>query len=467
MSTKLWKGLIIIGVGIGIWFWPVPAGLKPEAWRLFAVFAATILGLVLQPLPMGVTCFVSITFAALVGVLQPAQVLSGFSNLTIWLIVSAFLFSRGFIKTGLGRRIAFVIMRAIGHRTLNLAYALAISDLIISPATPSVTARSGGIVFPIAKSLAVAFGSEPGPTSRRMGAFLIQSVTHVSMVTSALFLTSQAGNTLVAALALKTLNYQIDWLLWIKAAIVPGAISFVLVPYLIYRFYPPEIKETPEAKQIAQQELDQMGPMKRTEKVLMFVFVTSLLLWATGQWTNIDPTVVGMIGVSIMLLGNVLDWQDVIGEKAGWDTMVWMCSIIALAGFLNSLGFIGWFSKIISGSLVGLPWTAALLLIVILYMYTQYAFAGLSAHVTALFPALAAVAIATGAPVAMTVLCLGFVSSLCCCLTHYASGPSPIFFGAGYTDVRTWWKIGFWISLVHMLIWGGVGVVWWRFLGLW
>lgn len=467
MNSKLLKSLLAIGIGAAIWFSPVPEGLKLQAWRLFAIFAATIAGLILQPLPMGVTCFLSITFTALVGVLKPEQVLSGFGNLTIWLIVSAFLFSRGFIKTGLGRRIAFLIMRAIGHRTINLAYALAISDLIISPATPSVTARSGGIIFPIAKSLAVAFDSEPGTTARRMGAFLIQSVTHVSMVTSTLFLTSQAGNTLVAALAAKTLNYEIDWLLWFKASVVPGLLSFLLMPYLLYKFYAPEIKETPEARQIAQKELDQMGPLKTAEKILIFVFVSSLFLWATGQWTKVNPTVVGMLGVCIMLVGNVLDWQDMIGEKSAWDTMMWMGSIITLAGFLNSLGFIAWFSKIVSASIVGLSWTAALALILFIYMYTQYAFAGLSAHVTALFPALAAVAIATGAPVALTVLSLGFVSSLCGCLTHYASGPSPIFFGAGYTDVKTWWKIGFWISLVHLLVWGVVGSIWWKVIGLW
>ena len=467
MNAKLIKGAIVIGIGAAIWFSPVPAGLKPEAWRLFAIFAATILGLVLQPMPMGTVCIVSLTFTALVKVLTPAQVLSGFSNITIWLIVSAFLFSRAFIKTGLGRRIAFVIMRAIGHKTLNLSYALALSDLIISPATPSVTARSGGIIFPIAKSLAVAFGSEPGASSRRMGAFLIQSVTHVSMVTSSMFMTSQAGNTLVVALAAKTLNYNVDWLLWAKAAVVPGVISLLLVPYLLYKFYPPEIRETPEAKELAQQELTQLGPMKAEEKVLTFVFISSLILWATGQWTKIDPTIVGMLGVSVMLMGNVLDWQDVIGEKGAWDTMVWMGSIIALAGFLNTLGFIPWFSKLVAASLTGFAWTTALALILVLYMYTQYAFAGLSAHVTALFPALAAVAIATGAPVAMTVLSLGFVSSLCGCLTHYASGPSPIFFGAGYTDVKTWWKIGFWMSLVHLVVWVGIGSVWLKVLGLW
>ncbi|MCX7779739.1 MAG: anion permease [Negativicutes bacterium] len=461
------RWLIIIAVGAAIWFMPVPNGVKPQAWHLFAIFVATILGFIVQPAPMGIVAFVAVMFTAIVGVLTPAQVLSGFGNSTIWLIVSAFLFSRAFIKTGLGRRIAYVIMEAIGHRTLNIAYALAISDLIISPATPSVTARSGGIIFPIARSLATAFDSEPNSGPRRMGAYLVQSVTHVSMITSSMFLTSQAGNPLVAALALKALNYQVDWMLWFKMAVVPGVISLLFMPYFLYKIYPPEITETPEAKAIAQKELEKMGPMTMAEKVLAFVFVLSLALWATGQWTNIDATIVGMLGVCIMLVTKVLDWQDVLGEKSAWDTMIWMGSTIALAGFLNTLGFIPWFSKSVSGMFGGLPWTTTLFFILVIYMYSQYAFAGLSAHVTAMFPALATVAIAAGAPPAVTVLSMGFVSSLCGCLTHYASGPSPIFFGAGYTELRPWWIIGFVVSLTHMIIWIGIGSIWWKVLGMW
>lgn len=467
MSNTLVRWIIVIAIGAVIWALPVPAGVKPQAWHLFAIFVSTILGFILQPAPMGIVAFVSIMFTALIGVLTPAQVLSGFGNSTIWLIVSAFLFSRGFIKTGLGRRIAYVIMEAIGHRTLNLAYALALSDLIISPATPSVTARSGGIIFPIARSLATAFDSEPNSGPRRMGAYLIQSVTHVSMVTSSMFLTSQAGNPLVAALALKTLNFQVDWMTWATAAVVPGVISLLFIPYFLYKIYPPEITETPQAKMIARQELAQMGPMTMHEKVLTFVFVMSLLLWATGQWTGLDATIVGMLGVCVMLVAGVLEWQDVLAEKSAWDTMIWMGSTIALAGFLNTLGFIPWFSKSVSASLGGFPWTITLGLILLLYMYSQYAFAGLSAHVTAMFPALAAVAIAAGAPPTVTVLSMGFVSSLCGCLTHYAAGPSPIFFGAGYTELKPWWRIGFLVSLTHMVIWVGIGAIWWKVIGLW
>jgi len=189
--------------------------------------------------------FTSISFSVLSGILKPGEALSGFGNNTIWLIVSAFLFAKGFIKTGLGRRIAYMVMRSIGDSTLKLGYALAISDLIIAPATPSNTARAGGVLFPIVRSLCSAFDSEPGPTARRVGAFM----------------TSCAPNPLMVVLAAQTLNIQLDWGSWATAAIVPGAISLALVPYILYKIYPPELKHTPEAKYIAARELVQMGPM--------------------------------------------------------------------------------------------------------------------------------------------------------------------------------------------------------------
>lgn len=162
-----------IVVGVGIWFTPVPDGLKPQARHLFAIFAGTILGFILQPLPIGALSIISIVVAGLTNTLKINEGLSGFSNAAIWLIVAAFLFSRGFIKTGLGKRIAYSLIKAVGSSSLKLSYALVLSDLILSPATPSNTARAGGVIFPITKSLASAFGSEPGSTARKIGAYLI------------------------------------------------------------------------------------------------------------------------------------------------------------------------------------------------------------------------------------------------------------------------------------------------------
>lgn len=465
--NNLMRGLIVLAVGAAIWFFPVPAGLKPEAWHLVAIFVSTILGFILQPLPIGALAFLSVTFTALAGVLKPAEALSGFSNGTIWLIVSAFLFAKGFIKTGLGRRIAYLLIHAMGDSTLKLGYTIALSDLIISPATPSNTARAGGIIFPIVKSLSSAFQSEPGSSSRKVGAYLMQTAYQANTITSAMFMTSMAGNPLIALLAAKTLNINISWGLWALAASVPGILSLIIVPYFLYKFYPPEITKTPEAKAIAAQELELMGPMTMGEKIVASVFVGALVLWSTSQYNGIDATVVAMLAVSVMMLTKVLEWKDVLDEKGAWDTLIWMGALIGLADYLAKLGFIPWFAKAVGASIAGVPWMQAFIVLLVVYMYAHYGFASLVAHITAMYAAFASVAVAAGAPAYLVALALAFMSNLCMSLTHYAAGPAPILFGAGYVDQATWWKLGFIISVINMVIWVGLGSFWWKVLGLW
>ncbi len=461
------RSLVVLAIGTAIWFTPVPAGLKPEAWKLMAIFVSTILGFILQPLPIGSLAFISVTFTALSGVLKPAEALSGFSNGTIWLIVSAFLFAKGFIKTGLGRRIAYVLIRALGDSTLKLGYTIVLSDLIISPATPSNTARAGGILFPIVKSLSTAFGSEPGSTARRVGAYLMQTAYQGNTITSAMFMTAMAGNPLIASLAANTLKINISWGLWATAALVPGLLSIIVVPYLLYKFYPPEVKKTPEAKALAAKELQQMGAMSRGEKIVAAVFVGALVLWSTSQYTKLDATVVAMLAVTVMMITKVLEWKDVLTETGAWDTLIWMGALIGLADYLSKLGFIPWFAKLVSASMMGVPWMQAFVILLVIYMYAHYGFASLVAHITAMYAAFAAVAVAAGAPAFLVALALAYMSNLCMSLTHYAAGPAPIYFGAGYVDQGTWWKIGFLVSVVNVIIWVGIGSFWWKLLGLW
>ncbi|MEI7463677.1 MAG: DASS family sodium-coupled anion symporter, partial [Candidatus Taylorbacteria bacterium] len=347
MDNKLFKGILVVGLGAVIWFLPVPTGLKPGAWHLFAIFAAVILGFILKPVPIGAVAFAGVTFAALSGVLKPGEALSGYSNTTIWLIVSSFLFSKAFVKTGLGRRIAYMIVKAIGHKTLNLAYAIILSDLILAPATPSNTARAGGVLFPIVKSLCLVFDSTPGPTARRIGSFLMQAEYQGDGITSTMFMTASSANVLFAALALSTFNIQLSWGTWALGAALPGLISLLIIPYFIYKVYPPEIKETPQARELAITELTKLGPLKQAEMILIGIFVVMLGMWATHHINHVEPTIVAMAGVVVMIVAKVISWKEATEEHDAWDTMIWMGSLVALADYLNKLGFIPWFAKIV------------------------------------------------------------------------------------------------------------------------
>ncbi|MEN6568007.1 MAG: anion permease [Veillonellales bacterium] len=465
--NRLIRGVIVVVLMAVLWCFPVPQGLSVQAWHLFAIFAATILGFILQPMPLGAVALAAITLTGLTGTLKPQEALSGFSNTTIWLIVSAFLFAKGFIKTGLGRRISYKLIELFGNSTLKLGYTLAVSDFIISPATPSNTARSGGIIFPIVRSLASAFGSEPGPTARKIGAYILVTSFQADAPIAATFLTACAPNPLMATLAMKAAGIDLSWGLWASAAIVPSLLSLLIIPYFIYKVYPPEIKKTPEAQQLARKELANMGPMTRAEKIISCVFIGALLLWSTSQYTHLDATIVALLGVSVMLMTEVLTWKDVLGEQGAWDGMMWMGGIVGLADSLNKVGFIPWFAQSVTGMLGGISWIPTLGVLFVVYLYSHYAFASLSAHATAMYAAFLAVAVSGGAPPYLAAMGLAVLSNLMAGLTHYATGSAPIYFGTGFIEQKDWWRIGFTSSVINFVIWIGVGAAWWKFIGLW
>lgn len=467
-TKKPWKlrALATILVAVAIWWAPAPAGVKIDAWHLLAIFIATIVGLILQPVPMGAVVLFGVTLSTLTGTLSIEDALNGYENATVWLIVAAFLFARAFSKTGLGRRIAFFFIRAFGHRTLGLAYALGLADLALSPGIPSGAARTAGVLFPVVKSLATTYASEPGPTADRIGRFLMLSTYQVHAVTCAMFLTSMVANPLIAELTKKTVGITITWSGWALAALVPGAISLLVLPYVILLMTRPTIQRTPEAATLARTELAAMGPMRRDEWVVLGVFLLAFVLWITGSFTGLHATAVALLGLCLMLALGAITWQDVLDERAAWDALIWFGGLVGMATMLSRLGLMQWFSGFVAHYVEGWSWPAALIVLVLVYIYSHYLFASLAAHTTAFFVPFLTVAVAAGAPPYMAALAFAFSSSLCVSLTHYGGGPSPVYWGAGYADVRQWWSVGFVASLLHIIVWIGIGPFWWKALGL-
>ena len=382
ISTNTSKGVRIgrliatVLVAVVIWFLPFPAGIDPKAWHLFAIFVATILGLILQPLPMGAVVLIGVISTALTETLSIADALNGFSNPTVWLIFVAFIFARAFAKTGLGRRVAYWFIRAFGHKTLGLGYALAASDLVLAPGIPSGAARTGGVLYPIVRSLSSAFGSEPGLTAGKIGRFLHLSTYQAHGVTCAMFMTAMAANPLITEFAKKSAGVEITWGTWALAAIVPGLISLLVMTYMIYKIDRPEITETPQAAQMAREELAKMGAISRDEKVVCGTFALALVLWVTGSITHIDATVVALLGLALMLLFGALTWEDVLAERTGWDTLIWFGGVVGMATMLSKLGLFKWFAGFVSAHVTGLPWLPAFIILLLVKHQLRVHFPG-------------------------------------------------------------------------------------------
>ncbi|HKR12885.1 MAG TPA: DASS family sodium-coupled anion symporter [Pyrinomonadaceae bacterium] len=467
-----WKGrllrwAIVLLVAGGIMLIPAPEGVTPQSWRLLAIFAATITGSIVQPIPGAAIVLLGVTALPLFNVMKVNEALTGYADPVVWLVLAAFFISRGMIKTGLGRRIAFLFIKAIGRHSLGLGYALASTETVLATVIPSTGARSGGIIFPIAKSLAEAYESRPGPTARRLGAFLMTSVYQCNVIVCAMFLTGQASNPIIARFAQQTTGIEITYARWAIAAIVPALLSLLIVPWLLYRVFPPEIKHTPAASQFASEELRAMGKMKWSEWLMLLVFGLVASLWITTKLHSIDYAAVAMLGISVLLLTGVLDWEDIISEKPAWAVFIWYGGLIRMAEALGQTGLTKRFAEAAAGLTTGWQWWLALASLLLIYFYAHYVFASITAHATAMFVPFLIVILAAGTPTYLAVLSLAYFSNLGASLTHYGTTPAPIYFGAGYTTQRTWWTLGLITSVVTIVIWSLVGFTWWKILGYW
>jgi len=467
-GAKLYPSLVLLVLFILMWFvFPKPEGVTDQGWHLFIIFILTILGLIIKPLPMGAMAFTAVAVVILTKTLSLKMTLSSFSSSIVWLIVSAFLLARGFIKTGLGARIAYYFVSILGKNTLGLAYGLTAAEVMFAPLMPSNTARGAGIIYPIIYALNDEYKSKPElGTRKKIGSYLIKLLYQINVLTSAMFLTATAGNPLIVSLA-SAQGIDISWGTWAIACIVPGTVSLIILPMLLYVIYPPEMKSTPDAPAFAKQKLSDLGSLSTAEIIMLFVFVFLLALWVFGGAYGIDATSAAITGLIILLFSGVLQWEDIITEKSAWNTFIWMAVLIMLSEQLSKMGITGWFGQKLQKGVTGFSWITVFVMVSLFYFYAHYFFASMTAHISAMYATFLIVAINAGAPPMFIALFLGVGSSLSAGLTHFGTGTAPVYFGTNYVTTSEWWSIGAIDSVVNLLIWSSIGGFWWKILGYW
>lgn len=467
MQEKIWKWGVCIAVPIAILLSPVPAGLTPEAWKLFAMYIGAILGLILRPLPEPAIILMVIA-ASGIAFRNLGTLLAGYASSTAWLVFVAFLIGTAIVETGLGRRIAYLLIGKMGKSTLGLGYVTAFTDLTLSPVTPSNTARSGGILFPIVRSLAISLGSTPGPTGRRVGAYLTILLYQISLTTGYVFVTAIAPNLLGVKFGQDILKINVDWLTWAQAAFVPGLVCLLLAPLVVYWVYPPEMK-TFDNKELSRKGLEELGPMSKREKILAVLFVLAIAAWATGGLTKIDATAVAIAFVACCLAFGVVTWDSLVATKGAWSTFAWYGGIIGLAGGLAKAKFFDWLAKLIATNFSFTDMNPVVVLAVLTLgsLAIRYLFASMATFVTAMIPVFFTIVLVAQVPVYPAFFMLVFAASYGCVLTHYGGALGPVLFGEGYVDQKTWWKIGALFAFVSFVIHLGIGLPYWKLIGLW
>lgn len=510
-----WAVPVIAGVVVALI--PVPSGLEPMAWYYFAIFLATILALVFEPLPAAVCGLLGVSLVAALTLVppnppatpapKPAVVasntaggnggqaavkspqatvtavkdessskpaekkpvkhtaadqikwaLTGFSDSTVWLIFVAFILGLGYEKTGLGKRIALLLMKKLGRSTLGLGYAVALSDLALAPFLPSNTARSGGTIYPIIKNIPVLYGSTPENEPRKLGSYLMWVALASTCVTSGAFLTSFAPNVLAMSLTQKIANINLSWTEWFIYMLPVSAVLFIVTPYLVYKIYPPALKRSEEAPAWAGRELEALGPITRKEIILGVLALGSLILWIFGgSWMN--ATMVALAAMGAMVVTKIVTWDDILGNKPAWNILFWYGTLMAIADGLNRVGFLKWFCQNLADSLTGISVVTIIIILVAVFWYASFFFASVTALTTALLPPfLLAAMLVPGLPVKIFIILMCGSLGLRGILTPYAVAPAIIYYGSGYISPQDHWRLGFIFSTFFLVVFLSISI---------
>jgi len=417
---------------------------------------------------MGVTVLLGLVSLSATQTLTIKETMSGYGNTTVWLVVSAFLIAGGVISTGVGKRIALSLVYWFGKTTLGLAYAICGAELILGPVVPSNTARGGGIIAPIVNALSQNLHSTPEKNPEKIGQYLILVGSHANLITAAMFLTAMAANPLVSEAVQQIYGISFGWGTWALGAIVPGIIALVLLPIYLFKILKPTITNTHAAQQKAFEDLNEMGKkLNKKEWVMLGIMFLLLILWSTKFLHGMSTTLVAWIGVSFLIITNTQNWKDIIGNSKAWDALIWLGGLLTMANSLKTYGFINWVVEHIQALVIDYNGLAIILILGVIYFYSMYLFSMLTAHISAMITTFLALIFAAGGQPLLAAGIFAYFSCLSGCLTNYSTGPIIIYFGLGYVKTSKWFYTGFLMSIFHMVIWLGIGLVWWKFLNWW
>ncbi|MDR2056652.1 MAG: anion permease [Desulfovibrio sp.] len=468
------RAILPIAVAAVVWLLPVPDGLTVNAMRYLGIFLGVILALILEPLPNSAVGLIGCTLAGALR-LVPAPdgkvatlgqslgfTLSGFVDSTVWLIFVAYMFAMGYEKTGLGKRIALLLMKKLGGKALGLGYAAAFADLVLAPFIPSNTARSAGTVYPVVKNIPPMYGSLPESEPRKIGGYLMWICIATTSVTSSMFFTGLAPNLLALSLINKAAPNAapILWMDWFWCMLPAGVILFILVPLITYFIYPPTQKEFPETPKWAAAELEKLGSITRQEIMMALMALTALLLWIFGS-KLLNATMVALVVLCLMVILDVINWNDVISNKSAWNTLAWFATLVAMASGLARVGFLKWLGAIFAGYLSGSSIFVIMFGLMALFYFAHYFFASLTAHTTALMPVLLATGMAVpGVDIRLLGMMLAGCLGIMGILTPYGTGPSPVYYNTGYIERKTFWTFGSVYGFIFFAVYAVFAMYW-------
>ena len=449
--------LLLVEFLIGFLLKSAPFGLSTEGWRASVIFACFIISSLLGLAPIGVQSLIVLTLIGLFKLTPDSKALfTVFGSESIWLVIFAFFIAIGFRNTGLGNRISYGLIRLMGNSVQSVGYGLILCDLVVAPFIPSSNARGAGVGYPITTSVIDSLEIEDKEERRRAGSYFSMVSYHGNLLTSTLFLTAMATNPMALSMAKDLVDVDLSWGKWLMIMAIPSVLALLLIPYVLKRLIKPVDFDTAKIKQDASIKLVEMGKLKQSEMILIATFALMIFLWSFGKQFGVNATVVCMIATSILLVTNVIAYDDILKEKNAWDILIWMSPLLLLTSIMTKEGVIDRVVQLAQNLPMSVSWMSVYIIVSLLYVYLHYFFTSTVVHLQVLFLPFLTIMLSFGVPSLLAVMTLTTLLAITPGMTHYGTGTSGLYFSLGYTPQKQLWLIGFILSVIELVLFLGL-----------
>ena len=344
------------------------AGLAPEAHLTLGAYAWIVAWWVTTPVPWAVTSFLPFVILPLGGAMALTDVATSYGHVILPYLMGVMLFGHAFRKHGLARRIALAALCVPGLARSGLGLIFAI--LVVSAVMSAVVSDLAVIVMMTPISLSLTRSVAAGAT--RLSAAASLAVLYGAAAGGLATPVGIVFNALTLSLLEQLTGYSVSFAQWVSTGVILTA-AHLPVCYLILKYMlPAEVQAIPNARARFLKEREQLGPMSRGERNVLFVLILMLVLWTLPTVAEIGFLDIWYVPPVAMVLLFVLPVAANRGEMTlnardfqegvGWNVLFLVLGGMALADVLTTVGAIDWFAGMLTGNVTAgaLPWVAGL-----------------------------------------------------------------------------------------------------------
>jgi len=368
MKANIGGAAALIAALLIIIFRPLGDSLSAQGQLMLGGILITLGIWIFRPLklPLSVGGFFLACFGLAIG-LPPGVVFSGFAQGTIWTLISALFFGFVLQKTGLGYRVALMILRLFKPSYFTLVLAWTLIGFALSLLTPSITVRVA-IVTPIAVSCCEI--CRLAPRSKGNSLIMLTAFSMALIPGSGWLSGSLTGPIIQGAFeSVPALEGVITFDSWLKVTFAPVEIATLLTLIAGLLVFKP--KEPLSEDAVIAIKSAKPGHITCDEIVTAAILIMSFALFFTGSLHHIPSTAVCLGATFLLFAFGIIKPPD-IGTGISWDLMVFLGCALGLSSICAATGIIDWLSGIIVpavGSITASPYLFVAVLAAIFFAW--------------------------------------------------------------------------------------------------